>query len=464
MSSMVKDSLGETIINYALSVKFEDLDQQVINEVKRRILDSIGVALAAFSAEPVKIARAVARSYRSSAEATIWGTQDTAALDWASFTNALMVRYLDYNDTYLSKEPLHPSDMIPTLMAAAEYRGLGGKDLITAIAASYEIGVRLCDAGSLRLRGWDHVNYIGIAVTAGLSKLMGLDENKALNALSIAVVPHAAMRQSRVGELSHWKAAATANSSRNAMFAVLLAREGFTGPDAPLKGEMGFIRQLLSGDFNEKVILELGSLPSPKRILDTYIKPYPVEYHAQSAVDAAKQIRREYGKAVEPDDVEYIVIDTFKAAYDIIVKDPEKWDPKTKETADHSLMWVTAVALLNGTVELYHYRPENIRDPRVLTLIKKMRVNVDPELDKLYPSAIPNRITVKFKDGKELTARVDYPKGHPKNPMSDEEVEDKFKRLTEGVLTPSQVNSVISLVRNLESLRDLKQILKSIIV
>ncbi|MGC9152511.1 MAG: MmgE/PrpD family protein [Vulcanisaeta sp.] len=461
---MVKDSLGETIINYALSVKFEDLDQQVINEVKRRILDSIGVALAAFSAEPVKIARAVARSYRSSAEATIWGTQDTAALDWASFTNALMVRYLDFNDTYLSKEPLHPSDMIPTLMAAAEYKGLGGKDLITAIAASYEIGVRLCDAGSLRLRGWDHVNYIGIAVTAGLSKLMGLDENKALNALSIAVVPHAAMRQSRVGELSHWKAAATANSSRNAMFAVLLAKEGFTGPDAPLKGEMGFIRQLLSGDFNEKVILELGSLPSPKRILDTYIKPYPVEYHAQSAVDAAKQIRREYGKAVEPDDVEYIVIDTFKAAYDIIVKDPEKWDPRTKETADHSLMWVTAVALLNGTVELYHYRPENIRDPRVLALIKKMRVNVDPELDKLYPSAIPNRITVKFKDGKELTARVDYPKGHPKNPMSDEEVEDKFKRLTEGILTPSQVNSVISLVRNLESLRDLKQILKSIIV
>ncbi|MGC8542662.1 MAG: MmgE/PrpD family protein [Vulcanisaeta sp.] len=461
---MVKDSLGEAIIHYALSVKFEDLDQQVINEVKRRILDSIGVALAAFSAEPVKIARAVARSYRSSAEATIWGTQDTAALDWASFTNALMVRYLDFNDTYLSKEPLHPSDMIPTLMAAAEYKGLGGKDLITAIAASYEIGVRLCDAGSLRLRGWDHVNYIGIAVTAGLSKLMGLDENKALNALSIAVVPHAAMRQSRVGELSHWKAAATANSSRNAMFAVLLAKEGFTGPDAPLKGEMGFIRQLLSGDFNEKVILELGSLPSPKRILDTYIKPYPVEYHAQSAVDAAKQIRREYGKAVEPDDVEYIVIDTFKAAYDIIVKDPEKWDPRTKETADHSLMWVTAVALLNGTVELYHYRPENIRDPRVLALIKKMRVNVDPELDKLYPSAIPNRITVKFKDGKELTARVDYPKGHPKNPMSDEEVEDKFKRLTEGILTPSQVNSVISLVRNLESLRDLKQILKSIIV
>ena len=461
---MVRDSLGEAIIHYALGIKFEDLDQQVINEVKRRVLDSIGVALAAFTAEPVKIARGIARSYRSSFEATIWGTQDTAALDWASFVNALMVRYWDFNDTYIGKDFLHPSDVIPTLMAAAEYKRLNGKDLIMAIAVSYEIGVRLCDAGSLRLHGWDHVNYIGIAVTAGLAKLMGLDEGKALNALSIAVVSHAAMRQSRVGELSHWKAAATANSSRNAVFATLLAMEGFTGPDAPLKGEMGFIRQLLANEFDDKLILELNSMPSPKRILSTYIKPYPVEYLTQSAVDAAREVRREYGKAIEPDDVDYIVIDTVRAAYDTMVKDPTRWDPKTKETADHSLMWVTAVALLHGTVELHHYKPENIRDLRVLSLIRKMKVNVDTELDKLYPSAIPNRVTVKFKDGRELTARVDYPRGHPKNPMIDEEVENKFRMLTDGILTRDQISTVISLVRNLENLGDIKQLVKAIIV
>jgi 2-methylcitrate dehydratase len=461
---MIKDTLGEAIMHYALNIKFEDLDQQVINEVRRRVLDSIGVALAAFTAEPVKIAREMARNFRSNYEASIWGTLDVVSLDWAAFTNALMTRYLDFNDTYLGKEPLHPSDMIPPLMAMAEHRRSSGKDLITAIAVSYEVGVRLCDSGSLRLHGWDHVNYISIAVTTGLAKLMGFDQERALNALSIATVPHAAMRQSRVGELSHWKAAATANSSRNAAFAVLLAKEGFTGPDSPLKGEMGFIKQLLSNEFNDKIIMELGSMPSPKRILDTYIKPYPVEYHAQSAVDAARNIREEYGKAIEPDDVDYIIIDTFKAAYDIIVKDPEKWDPKTKETADHSLMWVTAVALINGTVELYHYTPENIRDPRVLSLIKKMKVNVDPELDKLYPSAIPNRITVKFKNGKELTSHVDYPKGHPKNPMSDEEVENKFKKLTNGILTPNQVNTVINFVENLESLTDIKQVIKAMVV
>jgi Uncharacterized protein involved in propionate catabolism len=127
-------------------------------------------------------------------------------------------------------------------------------------------------------------------------------------------------------------------------------------------------------------------------------------------------------------------------------------------------MWVTAVALMHGTVELHHYRPENIRDPRVLSLIRKMKVNVDPELDKLYPSAIPNRITVKFKDGRELTARVDYPRGHPKNPMTDEEVENKFRMLTDGILTRDQISTVISLVRNLENLGDIKQLVKAIIV
>ncbi len=166
---MTRDPIGEAIIHYALNVKFEDLDQQVINEVRRRVLDSLGVALAAFMAEPVKIARGgIAKNHRSNVEATLWGgTLDASSIEWAVFTNALMVRYLDYNDTYLSKEPLHPSDMIPALLAAAEYRGLSGKDLVTAIATSYEIGVRLCDAGSLRLHGWDHVNYIALPSLQG---------------------------------------------------------------------------------------------------------------------------------------------------------------------------------------------------------------------------------------------------------------------------------------------------------
>jgi 2-methylcitrate dehydratase len=297
-----------------------------------------------------------------------------------------------------------------------------------------------------------------------MSRLLGLGEDRALNALSIATVPHAAMRQSRVGELSHWKAAATANSARNAAFAVLLASVGFTGPDKPLKGEMGFIRQLLGGEFDEGPIRELSNLPKPRRILDTYIKPYPVEYHAQSAVEAAARLRSEWGGPILPDQVSEITIETFKAAYEIIVRDPEKWDPKTKETADHSLMWVTATALIHGTVELGHYTMGSIRDPRVLELMRKMRVRVDPELDKLYPSAVPNRVTVRFTDGRELTARVDHPRGHPRNPMSDEEVREKFMRLTEGLLTREQVSGIINTVESIDELNDLRRLTRLILV
>jgi len=460
----MRDEVASTIVHYALSIKWDDLDEDIIREVKRRILDSLGVALAAYAAEPVRIARRVAKGYPSLRGGTLWGSGDSVAVDWAIFVNSLMVRYLDYNDTYLSKEPLHPSDTIPSLVSFGEYSASNGKDLITAIAISYEIGVRLCDSGSLRMHGWDHVNYITIASVSGMSRLARLDEVKALNALSIATVPHAAMRQSRVGELSHWKAAATANSSRNAAFAVLLASEGFTGPDAPLRGEMGFIKQLLANEFDEGPIMGLSSLPKPRRILDTYIKPYPVEYHAQSAVDAAKQVRHEYGKPIEPQDVDYIIIDTFKAAYDIIVKDPQKWDPRTKETADHSLMWVTATALLHGTVELLHYMPENIRDPRILGLIKKMKVNVDPELDKLYPSAIPNRVTVRFTDGREITSRVDYPRGHPRNPMSDEEIRGKFMNLTRVLLGEEQARKLMSIVDSLEDLNSLNKLVRFTVI
>ena len=195
-------------------------------------------------------------------------------------------------------------------------------------------------------------------------------------------------------------------------------------------------------------------------MLDTYIKPYPVEYHAQSAVEAAVEIRREAGP-IEPDQVEYIKIETFKAGYDIIAKDPEKWDPKTKETADHSLMWATATALLKGDLWLGDYEASEIRNPKVLALLRKTKVSVEPELDKLYPRAIPNKVIVKLINGKEFEKRIDHPRGHPMNPMTDEEVEAKFKKLTKPLLTEKQQAEVISLAWKLDELTTISKIIKA---
>ncbi|MBP1449669.1 MAG: MmgE/PrpD family protein [Thermoproteus sp.] len=440
------DKIAKVLSKYAAFISFDKIPSDTVHEVKRRIIDSLAVGFAAYNAEPVALARRAASRAAGPWGARIMGTRYKVPPDWAAFVDGVMIRYHDYNDTYLSKEPLHPSDMIAAALALGDLLNSDGKAVISAVAVGYEAAISLCDAASLRRRGWDHVNFLGVGSALVASKLLDLDEERMQHALAIYAVPHAAMRQTRVGELSMWKGAAAANSTRNAVFAALLAAEGFTGPYKPFEGEMGFIRQLLDGEFDYGPLAEMERLAPPRRILDTYIKPYPVEYHAQTAVEAALRLRAK----VRLDEIDKVVIETFQAAYDIIgPKDPEKWDPHTKETADHSIMWITAAALLWGPIRIEHYR--NVRDPNVLSLMKRIEVKVDPELDKMYPKAHPNRITVITKSGARYTEQVDYAKGHPRNPMSDAELEQKFMENTVGILPREAQKKALEIVWGLEN-------------
>ncbi len=449
------DRITKALAQYAELINFDKIPADVAHEAKRRILDSLAVAFAAYNSEPVILARRALSRAQTTWGSRILGTRYRTTPDWAAFVDGVMIRYHDFNDTYLSKEPLHPSDMIAAAFSLGDLLNSDGKSVITAIAVGYEAAVALCDAASLRRRGWDHVNYLGVGSVLVAAKLLGLNAERIQHALSIYAVPHAAMRQTRVGELSMWKGAAAANATRNAVFAALLAAEGFTGPFKPFEGEMGFIRQLLGGDFDYSPLGDIERLVPPRRILDTYIKPYPVEYHAQTAVEAALKLREK----VRPEEVEKIIIETFQAAYDIIgPKDPEKWDPHTKETADHSIMWIAAAALLWGPITIDHY--ERIRDPQVLSLMKRIDVKVDPELDKMYPKAHPNRITVITRGGSRYTEQVDYAKGHPKNPMSDRELEEKFFLNTKRVIPETTQRRIVDFVwrledRNMSELHDI---------
>src|SRR5207249_11536596 len=195
----------------------------------------------------------------------------------------LLIRYLDYNDTYLSLEPAHPSDNLAPVLAVGEWAGKGGKDLIVAAALAYEIQCRLCDAASLRKHGIDHVTYGALSSCAAACKLMGLDAVRTTHALGIAGVCNVALRQTRSGELSMWKGCAFANAARNGVFAALLAAEGLTGPAPIFEGELG-IMKLLTGPFTVPV---LGGRGTPFMISQTYIKFWPAEYHSQSAIEAA---------------------------------------------------------------------------------------------------------------------------------------------------------------------------------
>src|SRR3989454_5780543 len=331
-------TLAEHLAEYAVGLKFEDLPAPVVHEVKRRVIDSIGCALGAWEAEPCVIARRVASQFSAERGATLLGTGNRVPPDWSAFANGCLVRYLDYNDTYLSKEPAHPSDNIPAALAVAEAEGVDGRELIVAIALAYEVQCRLCDAASLRARGWDHVTYGAFSTALAATRLMRLDVERTRHALGIAGVASAALRQSRVGELSHWKGCAFANAARHGVFAALLAREGMTGPAPIFEGEKGF-EKLVSGPLDV-------ALPSDDfMILKTSIKFWPAEYHSQSAIEAALRLRKQIR---DTEEIGSVLVQSHDAAVDIIGSEPEKWQPTSRETADHSLPYIVAVALADG--------------------------------------------------------------------------------------------------------------------
>ncbi len=330
-------TIAEKLAIWSHQLRYEDLPQPVVHEVKRRVIDSIGCAFGAYANAPARIVRDLAAEWANAHKsARVIGSSHQTTPDLAAFASGTMVRYLDYNDTYLSKEPAHPSDNIPAALAVAEARHCSGKDLITSIVIGYEIQCRLCDAASLRAHGWDHVNYGNFSVACLASRLLGLSVEQTVHAVGIAGVAHNAMRQTRAGTLSEWKACAFANAARNGVFAALLAEKGLSGPSPIFEGVFGFWK-LLSGEFT---LAPFGGGGQPFKILDTHIKFFPVEYHAQSGVDAALKLREKLvgnGLCAVPDDIAEINVQTFDACVDIIAGEPEKWNPTTRETADHSL-------------------------------------------------------------------------------------------------------------------------------
>jgi 2-methylcitrate dehydratase len=457
---MVK-TLSERFADLSTSLKFEDLPQDVVHEVKRRVLDSIGCAMGSWRDEPCAVARKVASTISAKPGTTLWGTKHIASPDWAAFNNGLGVRYLDYNDTYLSKEPAHPSDNIPASIAVAEAFGATGRELIAAIVLAYEVQCRLCDAISIRAIGWDHVTYGCFSVALAASRLMGLDKVKTGHALGIAGVTSAALRQSRVGELSHWKGAAFANAARHGVYAAMLAANGMTGPAPIFEGEKGFEKLVTRAPLVLKGPI-VGDEDRGWMITRTSIKCWPVEYHAQSAVQAALELRQEIGGDYRK--IESVLIDSHDAAVQIIGSEPEKWRPKSRETADHSLPYITAVALVDGDVTMESFSEGRIADADLIDFVQRVTVRRHDEISMMYPEAVSNMITLTLKDGRKVTKRVDYPKGNAKNKMTDAEVSAKFHALSDPLIGKENAHKIEQWVSKLEAARRVNDLLPLLVV
>ena len=399
------EEVSDLIAEYVTSV--EDIKNDAIKEAKIRLLDSVAVALASKNSPPAMAVEKLFSEFKG--EYPSFAGNFTP--DFSAFYNTLLIRYLDFNDTYLGLEPLHPSDMIGGMLALG--KDVKGEDLLRGIVVGYDVGVKLCDSTSLRKKGFDHVNFLEIASTAGLANMLRLDFEKTKNAISLSIVPHVALRETRSGKLSMWKAGAAAEAIRNSVFSVLLAKSGVTAPEKPFSGVFGF-STLIAKDM-DITKLKFNS----EGIFKTSLKKYPVEYHAEAVVEAALNLQYE-------GEIREVVIETYEAAKTILADSEDKWDPKNKETADHSLPFITAVTLLKRDFWLDSY--SLIGDERVKELMRKIKVIENEEYTKVYPSELPVTLRVRTDRG-EYEYTVRSPRGYYNNPMSRSEVEEKALRL-----------------------------------
>jgi 2-methylcitrate dehydratase len=298
---------------------------------------------------------------------------------------------------------------------------------------------------------------------------MRLSETQSRHALNLAGVANVALRQTRVGDLSMWKACAFSNAARNGVFAAMLAELGMTGPAPIFEGEKGFMKLVsgplelaqLAGETDQRSAAGGQHAPAFK-ILDTYIKHYPVEYHAQTAVEAALELRAELVQVEGERAIQHlseIEIGSYDVAIEIIGREPEKWQPTTRETADHSFPYCVAIALHDGRVTLQSFGPTQLRNPAVRELMKKVRVVREPAFVDRYPVAMPTRITVRTREGKTYTKQKDVPLGHPGNPMSDQALEGKFRRLVVRRLGQTRTERLIRLVWKMDTMKDISALM-----
>jgi 2-methylcitrate dehydratase len=460
-------TLAHQLAEFACSLQFDDLSKEVVHEVKRRVIDSFGCALGAWNEEPCVIARTVASDFSAKHGGTIMGTAHKAPPDWAAFATGCCIRYFDYNDTYLSKEPAHPSDNIAAALAVAESVGANGREFITAIALAYEVQCRFCDAASIRARGWDHPTYGAFSTALAAARLMKLDPEKTRHAVNIAGVNCAAFRQARVGELSHWKGVAFANAARHGVYAALLARAGMTGPAPIFEGQMGFEKELgvSLGDVGKIFVKRPGEKEvkqgTAAMILNTSIKYWPAEYHSQSAIEAALSLRQEIG---DPSKIKSVRIESHDASVDIIGSEPEKWKPETRETADHSLPYITSIALLDGEVSEKQFQPKRFTDPKIWKFLGNVTVDRNAELTSLYAKAVANIVHVTLNDGRTLTKRVDYPLGNAFNPVSDQQLEGKFNALVVPFLGEAKAKKMIELGWKLDQANNVEGLMQAAVM
>ena len=413
----------EQLAAFVVRTRYEDLSEQARQQLKIRVLDALGCAIGAIEGPPMRMLRAQLEDFGGNPLVRLIGGGKTAP-DRAALYNSALVRYLDYNDSYLAPgETCHPSDNLGAVLAASEYAMGNGKQLLTALAVAYQVQCRLSDVAPVRAKGFDHTTQGAYAVAAGVSKALGLDQERTANAIAISGTAYNALRVTRTGRLSNWKGLAYPDTAFGATHATFLAMRGITGPLEVFEGNKGFMDSI-AGRF--EIDWQQENLEAVRR---TSVKKYNAEFHSQSALEGILELKQTHH--VRPEEIERIEIDIFAVSYNIIGggEEGDKHIVRTKEEADHSLPYMVAVALLDGEVTPAQYMPERIERDDVQTLLRKVTIRPDEALSKRFPQEMPCRIRVFVKGGQVLSIEKKEYEGFYTHPLSWEKADAKFASL-----------------------------------
>ena len=445
----------QNLAKFVDGVRFHDLSYEAKFALKVRILDALGCAIGAMAGPPVRAIRRQVEDMGGRPRCTLFGGGATAP-DRAALYNGALIRYLDYNDSYLAPgETCHPSDNVAPVLAASEYNHGSGEDFLTALAIAYQVQCRLSDVAPVRGHGFDHTTQGAYAVAAAVAKALRLDAAHIAHAIAIAGTSLNALRVTRTGHLSNWKGLAYPATSFGAMHAAFLAKYGITGPLEVFEGNKGFM-EAVSGPFEINWAKE-----GLEAVCRTSVKKYNAEFHSQSTLEAVLELRAHH--TFDTRDILEVNIETFDVAYHIIGGGIEggKKDVHTKEEADHSLPYMVAVALLDGEVLPGQYQQDRILRPDVQGLLRRVNIQPNAAYSKLFPSSMSCNVEIHLASGEILQADKDSYEGFYTQPFTWEQARAKFDRLAAAYASEDLRNAVSETVAHLEdhSVTDLTALL-----
>src|SRR5437588_9187120 len=440
---------------WAASLDYKDVAQDAAYQAKRFLLDSVGCALGGYQQHDVKIALELLDGLSAPGPATVIGTSKRVDAVSASLATALMIRCMDYNDIYWKQDPLHPSDIFPAALACCGRVKSDGKELIVGLVLGHEFEMRFCEAAfpGIRERGWHHATLTAFVSPIVAGRALRLDWEKIQHSIGLSASRHATLGAVTAGKLTMMKNTVDPMATQSGVLAALMAEKGYTGPEHVVDGKEG-LTHCFGPDW--KLELLTDGLGESWRITQCGMKAFPTEALTHTPLSATLDLVKQ--NDLKPDQVQKVQIRSLARAADIL-SDPSKYDPRSKETADHSLPYVIAAALVDRQVTPAQFTMKKIMDPAIRAQLKKIEVVADPEIEKVFPALQRVVVNITTIEGRTFSKQLDYPKGDPRNPLTDAEVEEKFAALADGVLSAGAQKKLIDAIWNLEKVGSVSKLM-----